>query len=586
MRMVSYPFLFVLVASLLLSAVSQTLPFALQQLSTRVNVTGVPQSMVVRNEQFSVTGSLNAIQPGTAATTTLRSINHFIILILNAESYDAVMGGYTAGNSLANPSSISPSYTKQIQRPTNFTGTALQPNLSTAYPLYSFPQDAAATVGNASFIPNAPLLYNTYLPLTAHVSRAPPHGYQQVLYKINGGAMDSFVWTAGTAGAVAMGHWNLTGSTLYRLASQYTLFDSFFGSAFGGPLLSHLYLVGGRSVQWDNGRSSPPLVLNDNVTLAYHNYSTTDGLLSNINQEGVLSYPDNFLLNNVHSPAFCGAPTFPVIDDATTNGGTPANLPDQLMAAGVSWGYYAQDWASEVMQAGNSSCMTLGNDSYLSPHVLPLTHYARFNQPTPATSPDSAHLQDLDGAFFSKLAQTQLESVVWVQPDSRYDWSGGMADPSHSDAWLSSTMASIFASQHWADNDTMVLLTFANGDGFYDHAPPYAGDRFGPGLRVATIAISPYHRNGGVNSHRYEHLSIIKMIQTRFGLQQNSGSDGYNPLMGKARDQAARDLGNSFNEGAAGNVTRPNAAASAHLSRGGGVLVAMAVVALVGLLCS
>ena len=583
MRAVLCPFLlFLLVASLLSSAVAQTLPFSLQRVGS-VNVTGVPQAMIVRNEQYSVTGSVNAIQPGTAAVNALNNISHFIVIVFNQESYDSVMGGYRAGNSLSNPNGYTPPYVPQIQRPTNVSAIALS-NSSTAFPLYSFPQDAAATVGNATFIPNAPLLYNQYLSTSTSVSRDPPHGYQQVIYKVNGGRMDSFVWTAGTAGAVAMGHWNLTGFTLYALASQYTLFDNFFASAFGGPLLNHLYLVGGRSVAWDNGRSSPPLVLSDGATLAYHNYSTTDGILSNINQEGVVTYPDNFLINNVHAPGYCGAPSFPLIDDATINGGSPANLADQLSAAGVSWGYYAQDWSSLAAQAANSSCTSLGNDTHLSPNVLPLTHYARFN--SPSSSDSSTHLQDLDGAFFAKLQATQLESVVWVQPDSRYDWSGGTVDPYHSDRWLSSTMQAIFASRHWANNDTLVLLTFSNADGFYDHVPPYAGDRFGPGLRVATIAISPYHTGGVVNSNRYEHLSIIKMIQTRFGLAQSGGSDGANPLMGKARDQAARDLANSFNEGAAGNVTRPNGAASARLSKGGGVAIAVAVTALVGLLWS
>ena len=79
----------------------------------------------------------------------------------------------------------------------------------------------------------------------------------------------------------------------------------------------------------------------------------------------------------------------------------------------------------------------------------------------------------------------------------------------------------------------------------YDHVAPWSGDRFGPGLRVPTIVASPFH-GPGINSNPYEHLSIVKMIQQRFGLPMNSSTG--NPLMGAARDISTRDFTNSFLE--------------------------------------
>ena len=548
-----------LLASITLPTLAQTtLPFLLQNLGPVNSSYGNSLNLVVRNEAFTVTGAVNAIAPGTAAVNVLATLNHFIVLVLNSESFDSIMGAFPAGNSLANPS-FSPPYNKQTQRP-RFNGTIAAPTLSNASVLNTIPADEQLKIGGGGGVPNAPLLYNQYIGTTDKVSFAPPHGYQQVMYKVDSGKMDGFAWTAvPNANADAMGHWNLTGSTLWTLASSYTLFDNFFSSAFGGSLLPHLYLVGGRSVVWNNGASTPPRVLSDGLTLAFHNYSTVDGILEDISQAAPLTYPDYFLINDINSPSFCGGPSFPAINDAS-NGNGAANLVDQLISAGVSWGYYAQDWLNITSQSGNSTCTTAGNDAQQAPSMLPLTHYARFNRPSPSTSPDSGGLQDLDAAFFSKLAAKQLESVVWVQPDARYDWGGGNASPASSDAWLNLTMGRIFASPHWAANDTMVLITFAGANGFYDHVPPYAGDRFGPGLRVATIAVSPYHRAGGVNHNAYEHLSIVKMLQTRFGLPQTSNGDGSNALMGKARDQATRDLANSFNEAAAGNVIHTNAA--------------------------
>ena len=87
-----------------------------------------------------------------------------------------------------------------------------------------------------------------------------------------------------------MSHWDLTGSALWALAGNYTLFDNFFTSAFGGPLLAHIYLVGGQSVVWDNGNSQPPLVLQDNATLTYHNYNASNGILLDMNQYDALPH--------------------------------------------------------------------------------------------------------------------------------------------------------------------------------------------------------------------------------------------------------------------------------------------------------
>ena len=88
-------------------------------------------------------------------------------------------------------------------------------------------------------------------------------------------------------------------------------------------------------------------------------------------REGILTYPDNYLVNNIHSPYFCGSPFFPYIVDAT-NGTGPANLPDQLITAGVTWAYYAQDWYNEEADANSSvtdTCKKIGNDKKLSANV-------------------------------------------------------------------------------------------------------------------------------------------------------------------------------------------------------------------------
>jgi len=66
------------------------------------------------------------------------------------------------------------------------------------------------------------------------------------------------------------------------------------------------------------------------------------------------------------------------------------------------------------------------------------------------------------------------------------------------------------------------------------HKPPVV-DKWGPGLRVPTLIISPFARRGFVDHTLYDTTSILKMIGTRYGLA---------PLA--QRDAHANDLLNSL----------------------------------------
>ena len=215
------------------------------------------------------------------------------------------------------------------------------------------------------------------------------------------------------------------------------------------------------------------------------------------------------------------------------------------------------DWYNEEIDANSSitsNCKGVGNDKKLSANMAPLTHYTRFNPPLTAADSKN-YLKDLDADFWTALANDALPSVSWVQPDKRWDWGIGDVDPAASDAWLGNFTKTLFSSKEWKDNDTMLIVTWSAANGMYDHVPPYSGDRFGPGIRIPTIIASPFHTGGQINSKPYEHLSIIKMIQTRFQLPMSGGTGGGNPIMSAARDTATRDLTNSFYEAGAGQAT-------------------------------
>ena len=68
-----------------------------------------------------------------------------------------------------------------------------------------------------------------------------------------------------------------------------------------------------------------------------------------------------------------------------------------------------------------------------------------------------------------------------------------------------------------------IIVTYDENGGFWDHAAPPPGDRWGPGSRVPTIIVSPFAKKGYVDHTVYDTTSIIKFITLRFGLEPLPG---------------------------------------------------------------
>jgi phospholipase C len=66
--------------------------------------------------------------------------------------------------------------------------------------------------------------------------------------------------------------------------------------------------------------------------------------------------------------------------------------------------------------------------------------------------------------------------------------------------------------------NSVLFLTYDEGGGFFDHVAPPQVDAYGLGFRVPMLILSPYARRGYVSGQLYEHSSILKFIERRFGL--------------------------------------------------------------------
>src|SRR5204863_731928 len=89
----------------------------------------------------------------------------------------------------------------------------------------------------------------------------------------------------------------------------------------------------------------------------------------------------------------------------------------------------------------------------------------------------------------SDIRQARLAPVTWITPQFAYsehpeynfcwgeDWSTRMVD-------------AVMRSRFWSDS--AIVITWDDWGGLYDHVAPPQVDRFGLGIRVPFILISPY----------------------------------------------------------------------------------------------
>jgi acid phosphatase len=101
------------------------------------------------------------------------------------------------------------------------------------------------------------------------------------------------------------------------------------------------------------------------------------------------------------------------------------------------------------------------------------------------------------------------------------------------DAHIAEVVHELQKSPQW--KKMAIIITYDENGGFWDHVTPPKGDRWGPGMRIPAIIISPWAKTHFVDHTYYDTTSILKFITKRFELE---------PLPG-IRPQAG-DLTNAF----------------------------------------
>jgi phospholipase C len=226
---------------------------------------------------------------------------------------------------------------------------------------------------------------------------------------------------------------------------------------------------------------------------------------------------------------------------------TWTTYPEQLQSAGISWKIYSTP------------------DGDYGDDVLP---YFKTYQ-TNAQLAANAFAPQFPGDFLADCAAGTLPQVSWVLC-SLVQSEHPPAPVTYGEVALAQILDALTGNPSlWAK--TALFATYDENGGFFDHVPPpvappgtpgeyltvnplpsaaegVAGP-IGLGFRVPMLVISPFSRGGYVCSQTFDHTSLLRFLETRFGPEV--------PNLSKWRRGHTGDMTGAFNFAARANPSVP-----------------------------
>jgi len=262
----------------------------------------------------------------------------------------------------------------------------------------------------------------------------------------------------------------------------------------------------------------------------------------------------------------------PVIDNAEAGYGW-STYPELLQKAGISWKIY-QDVGAGLNAAQywgwgpNAFIGNYGDNSLL--------YFFQYQNSLPGSPLYEGALTGTDisvsGTLFDVLRAdikaNRLPQVSWIVAPEAYCEHGNW--PSNFGAWYISQMLDALTANPEVWSKTAFFLCYDENDGFFDHIVPptppqtraqglsnvditneifpgnstYPSGPYGLGMRVPMVVISPWSKGGWVNSEVFDHTSLIRFIEARFGPQYPGITESN---ITKWRRAVVGDLTSAFN---------------------------------------
>ncbi|HET6708266.1 phosphocholine-specific phospholipase C [Amycolatopsis sp.] len=394
--------------------------------------------------------------PAYHRTGTVRDVEHIVVLMQENRSFDHYFGTLRGVRGFGDP--------RPVTRPDGKAVWA-QPD------------------GNRDILPFRPEADNLGLQFIQDL----PHGWNDTHAAWNGGRYDKWVPAKGSTTMAYLTREDIPFH--YALADAFTICDAYHCSFMGSTDPNRYYMWTGYT--GNDGQGGGPVLGNDEKGYSWTTY------------------------------------------------------PERLEQAGVSWKIY-QDIGDGLDAAGSWGWI---DDAYRGNYGDNSLLY--FNSYRNAKPGDALYEKARTGTnakagegYFDRLRADvkagTLPQVSWITAPEAFcehpNW------PVNYGAWYIAQVLDALTANPDVWSKTALFITYDENDGFFDHVvPPYAtagqstvdtaGEIFagsaanpagpyGLGQRVPMIVVSPWSKGGYVCSETFDHTSIIRFVERRFGVRE------------------------------------------------------------------
>jgi phospholipase C len=205
--------------------------------------------------------------------------------------------------------------------------------------------------------------------------------------------------------------------------------------------------------------------------------------------------------------------------DRTTDFPTPTGLPtiwDRLAKRGLTGRYYRRNFSFLSLWGARYSGITRSYTDFL--------HACRSGGLPSVAYVDPAYTLPIVGLGSDDHPPSDIRAGEW---------------------FLSQVYTAVTTGPAWPR--TLLVITFDEWGGFFDHVPPLPAPDVEAGyslrgFRVPTVLVSPFARRGHVDHGLYDHASILRLIEWRFGLPAVSVRDAAANNLARALDFSRPDV--------------------------------------------
>jgi len=340
----------------------------------------------------------------------------------------------------------------------------------------------------------------------ADVNGGGPHGEASAVADVAHGAMDGFIGQAlkakrtcktpndpacevlpGSTSDVMGYHDASEISNYWAYAKDFVLDDHMFEPVKSWSLPDHLYLVSGWSAKCKNANP----------------YSCVNAIVG--------PYTPAQMENAVRQEVDTGTTD---IDMAWTD------ITWLLYRDRVSWAYYVQTGTQPDCSDDSAETCAEPAQSWTTPGIwnpLPLFNDVQDDH-------QLANIRSLN-TYFSAAKAGTLPQVSWIAP-SDADSEHPPASVHQGQAYVTAIVNAAMKSPDW--DSTAIFLSWDDWGGFYDNVVPPTVDSNGYGLRVPSIVVSPYAKQGYVDHQVLSSDAYLKFIEDDFlgGARLDPATDG------------------------------------------------------------